>query len=224
MPSVPQLARSLVEAGVDVFRLNMAHGEPDEQQKHVDNIRAISDEIDEPIAILVDLAGPKIRLGELPDDRMFCEMGEEFFLVSGDESQAPNELTSTYEPLVDELRVGDRVMLADGTVAMSVESKEPGRVRLRVVQRGTIRSRQGINLPGVKLSVPAISETDREHAIWAAKAGVDFVGLSFVRSPDDVRSSRTSCGRATRRRASSRRSKSARRSSSSTKSSPRPTP
>ncbi len=83
--------------------------------------------------------------------------------------------------------VGDRVMLADGTVTMVVEGKEAGRARLRVVQRGTIRSRQGINLPGVKLSVPAISVTDHQHAIWAAQAGVDFVGLSFVRSPDEVR-------------------------------------
>lgn len=176
----------LYEAGVDVFRINMAHGGPDVQQLHLDNIRSISDEIDEPIAVLVDLGGPKIRLGEVPDDRIFCEMGSEYYLVSGQESRAPNELTSTYEPLVEELQVGHRVMLADGTVAMSVESKEPGRARLRVVERGTIRSRQGINLPGVTLSVPTISEIDRAHAIWAAKAGVDFIGLSFVRSAKDV--------------------------------------
>ena len=161
-----QLA-ALVDAGVDVFRLNMAHGEPAVQQQHLDNIRSISDEIDEPIAVLADLAGPKIRLGAVPDDRMFCEMGAEFVLVSGDESQAPNELTSTYPPLVDELRVGDRVMLADGTVAMSVESKEPGRVRLRVVERGTIRSRQGINLPGVTLE----RADDQRHAIASTRFG-----------------------------------------------------
>ena len=176
----------LYEAGVDVFRLNMAHGEPDVQQQHLDNIRSISDEIDEPIAVLVDLGGPKIRLGPVPDDRIFCEMGAEYYLVSGREPRAPNELTSTYEPLIDELQVGHRVMLADGTVAMSVESKEPGRARMRVVERGTIRSRQGINLPGVTLSVPTISDSDRKHAIWAAKAGVDFIGLSFVRSAKDV--------------------------------------
>jgi pyruvate kinase len=182
-----QLA-ALMEAGVDVFRLNMAHGDPAAQQKHLDNIRSISDERDEPVAVLADLAGPKIRLGAVPDDRVFCEMGAEYVLVSAaDASRAPNELTSTYEPLIDELRVGNRVMLADGTVAMSVESKEPGRVRLRVVERGTIRSRQGINLPGVTLSVPTISDVDREHAVWAATAGIDFLGLSFVRSPNDVR-------------------------------------
>jgi pyruvate kinase len=184
--SEPARLAELVRAGVDVFRLNMAHAGPDELQQHIDNIRALSDELDQPIAILVDLAGPKIRLGELPGDRIFCEIGDTYCFVTG-QPQAANELTTTYPPLVKELRVGDRVILADGTVTMVVDSKEPSRVCLRVVQRGTIRSRQGINLPGVKLSAPAISVTDHQHAIWAAQAGVDFVGLSFVRSPDDVR-------------------------------------
>jgi pyruvate kinase len=183
--AAPERLAALMRAGVDVFRLNMAHGGPEVQQAHVDNIRKLSQSIDMPIAILVDLAGPKIRLGELPDDRIFCELGTEFFLVSGD-TKAPNELTSTYPTLVQELQVSDRILLADGTVAMEVMAKEADRLRLRVAERGTIRSRQGINLPGVKLSAPAISETDREHAIWAARAGIDFLGLSFVRSPNDI--------------------------------------
>ncbi len=180
-----QLAK-LISAGVDVFRLNMAHAEPDVQQTHVDTIRSLSDEFNEPIAILVDLAGPKIRLGDIAADRIFCDLGMEFFFIKGHVPKAPNELSSTYPPLIDELQIGDRVMLADGTVSMEVFAKQPDRVRLRVVQRGTIRSHQGINLPGVKLSAPAISESDRAHAIWAADSGVDFLGLSFVRSPDDV--------------------------------------
>jgi pyruvate kinase len=188
--SAPSRLADLQRAGVDVFRLNMAHDDVDEQQRHVDNIRALSEKIGEPIAILVDLAGPKIRLGDLPGDRLFCERDAEFWFVSGRPPQAENELTATYGTLVKELRVGDRVMFADGTVAMIVEAKEPTRAKMRVVQRGTIRSRQGINLPGVKLSVPAISVTDHQHAIWAAQAGVDFVGLSFVRSPDEIRTLR----------------------------------
>ncbi len=180
-----QLAE-LIKAGVDVFRLNMAHAEPDVQQQHVEIIRALSDEFNEPIAILIDLAGPKIRLGDIAGDRIICNLGDEFFFIAGREPQSPNELTSTYPPLIDELQPGDRVMLADGTVSMEVVGKNPGRVRLRVVQRGAIRGHQGINLPGVKLSAPAIGDSDRAHAIWAAGAGVDFVGLSFVRSPNDV--------------------------------------
>jgi pyruvate kinase len=180
-----QLA-TLVGAGVDVFRLNMAHAEPEVQQRHVDTIRSLSNEFNEPIAILIDLSGPKIRLGHIAGGQTFCNLGQEFFLINGPQAQSPDELTSTYPPLVDELQPGDRVMLADGTVCMEVATKSPGRVRLRVIQRGVIRSHQGINLPGVRLSAPAISERDRAHAIWAARAGVDFVGLSFVRSPNDV--------------------------------------
>jgi pyruvate kinase len=195
--SSPEMLARLIHAGVDVFRLNMAHGGPELQQPHVDNIRSLSERIGEPIAILADLAGPKIRLGDLSEDPITCELGSVFFFIHGTEPQATNELTSTYAPLVKELRIGDRVMLADGTVSMIVEGKEPGRARLRVVQQGVVRSRQGINLPGVKLSVPAISVTDHQHAIWAAGAGIDFVGLSFVRSPDEVRTLKDilrSCG------------------------------
>jgi len=177
---------ALVRAGVDVFRLNMAHAGPDEQQPLVDRIRQISRDLNQPLAILVDLAGPKIRLGEIPGDSLFCHIDEEFFFVDG-APQTFNELTSTYEPLLRELTVGDLVMLADGTVAMRVEETKRDRAKLSVVQQGTIRSRQGINLPGVKLSAPAISVEDHQHALWAAKAGVDYISLSFVRSPDDVR-------------------------------------
>jgi pyruvate kinase len=177
----------LVAAGVDVFRLNMAHGSRQEHEAVLNSIRGLEERLHHPIAVLVDLPGPKIRLGELPGESIQCRSGEEFFFVDGAATTNPHELTSTYEPLTRELSAGDRVMLADGTVSMMVEEREPGRVRLRVMQPGVIRSRQGINLPGVKLNVPALSDADREHAGWAARAGVDFVGLSFVRAADDVR-------------------------------------
>ena len=182
----PEQLAKLIRAGVNVFRINMAHGEPEQQQVFVDRIRQLSVDLDEPIAILVDLGGPKFRLGELEEETIYCNRDEEFFFVNG-ESQARNELVVSYEPLVSELSVDNQIMLADGTVSMVVEEKLPDRVRVRVLQQGTIRSRQGINLPGVHLSAPAISVNDHQHAIWAAKSGVDFVSLSFVRSPDEVR-------------------------------------
>ncbi|MEM6330990.1 MAG: pyruvate kinase [Planctomycetota bacterium] len=188
--SDPETIAALIRAGADVFRLNMAHGEPEQQQVHVDNIRRVSDELDRPTAVLVDLAGPKIRLGEVHNDCVFCETGGEFWFVEEGKQAAENEFTSSYTPLLRELSVGDTVMLADGTVSMVVEEKLPGRVRTRVVQRGDIRSRQGINLPGVRLSAPAISVDDHQHALWAARAGADFVSLSFVRAPDEVKALR----------------------------------
>jgi len=190
-----QLAE-LIRCGANVFRLNMAHGEPEQQQVFVDRIRQLGETLDEPIAILADLGGPKFRLGEIEGESVYCARGEEFFFING-QPEAPNELVANYEPLISELSVGDQVMLADGTVSMDVEEVLPGRVRMRVVQQGTIRSRQGINLPGVHLSAPAISVEDHKHAIWAAKTGVDFISLSFVRSPDEVRALKgivRSCG------------------------------
>jgi pyruvate kinase len=162
----------LVLAGADVFRLNMAHGGHEAGQAAVERIREVSAALNQPLAVLVDLAGPKIRLGEIAGGSIACARGAEFFFVSG-EPAAADELTSTYEPLLRELSAGDLVMLADGTVSMRVEETSADRARLRVVGPGTIRSRQGINLPGVKLSAPAIGPEDREHAAWAARAGVD---------------------------------------------------
>ena len=176
----------LVRAGVDVFRLNMAHGKPDQQQVMVDFIRQVSRKLNQPIAILVDLAGPKFRLGEIEGGSIDCVRDAIFYFVQG-ESTAAHELTASYKPLVGELSAGDLVMLSDGTVSMLVEECLPDRVRMRVVQSGTIRSRQGINLPGVKLSAPAIGAEDHQNAVWAAQAGADFISLSFVRSADEIR-------------------------------------
>ena len=178
--------QTLVAAGVDVFRLNMAHGSIAEHQETLDRIRRVSDAASRPIGVLVDLAGPKIRLGELPGGAVECVEGAEITFVSGT-AAGPGEFTTTYEPLVKELAVGDAVMLADGTVSLVVEERRADRARCRVVQGGIVRSRQGVNLPGVKLSVAAMSAADWQHAEWAAAAGADFVSLSFVRSAVEVK-------------------------------------
>lgn len=202
-----QLAE-LVAAGVDVFRLNMAHGDRREHQARLAAIRNVAAKVGHPVAVLADLAGPKIRLGELPGGKLTCDAGDRIRFVrrppdppvegmAEGEGRAegpkeacddgPHELTTTYEPLIDELALGDRVMLADGTVSLVVEQKGDNYVQCRVAQPGEIRSRQGVNLPGVKLSVPTLGPADLDNAAWAARSGVDFLGLSFVRSPDEVR-------------------------------------
>jgi pyruvate kinase len=183
----PEHLAALVTAGADMFRLNMAHGDLAEHARVLDAIRIVSQQRGQPIAVLVDLAGPKIRLGELPGGEITCAAGDEFRFVRSNHAHASTDLTTTYERLVDELAKGDTVMLADGTVGMTVTEKSADAARVRVVQPGVIRSRQGVNLPGVKLSVAALSDADRQHAAWAAENQVDFVGLSFVRSAADVR-------------------------------------
>jgi pyruvate kinase len=182
--SVEKLAE-LVRCGVDVFRLNMAHGSRAEHEQNLASIRTVSETIGQPIGVLVDLAGPKIRLGELHTNPLTCEMDQEVRFVK-DEAASPHELTSNYAPLIDELSPGDRVMLADGTVSLQVERKEPDWVVCRVTGPGELRSRQGINLPGVTLSVPSLTEADLDNARWAAANEIDFISLSFVRTPKEL--------------------------------------
>jgi pyruvate kinase len=139
-----------------------------------------------PVGVLVDLAGPKIRLGELPGDALELHEGDRIDFVRGTGNSTVRELTASYERLIDELRPGDSVMLADGTVGLVVEQRNGDRATCRVVQPGLIRSRQGINLPGAKLSAPSMSDDDWRNAEWAAANGIDFVSLSFVRSAKEV--------------------------------------
>jgi len=181
-----EMIKELMLAGADVFRINTAHGDRSEHQGRLEAVRRVSAELGQPAAVLVDLAGPKIRLQELPGGELECSVDDTLRFVRGPQG-GPGELATTYEPLVDEVEPGDRVMLADGTVSLVVEEKTGDWARCRVVQPGTIRSRQGVNLPGVKLSAPALGEADRRNARWAATSGVDFVGLSFVRTAGDVR-------------------------------------
>lgn len=183
--SVENLAK-LIVAGVDVFRINTAHGSQDDHEFKLTNIREASRQVNVPVGVLLDLAGPKIRLGELAEEPFVCELGAEVSFVRG-ESKAPNELTSTYKKLIDELSPGNRVMLADGTVALQVKSVSAKKADCIVTAAGEIRSRQGVNLPGAALSVSAMLPSDIENAIWACNNDIDFVSLSFVRSADDVR-------------------------------------
>jgi pyruvate kinase len=180
------MLRELVSAGVDVFRLNMAHGSLDDHAAILQDLRRLSEELSHPLAVLADLAGPKIRLGDLLAGQVECRQGEVVRFVRGVSASAPDELVCNYERLLDELAPGDRIMLADGTVSLAVEQVTPAEARCRVVQPGIVRTRQGVNLPGVQISLPALSDTDRNHAVWAAQAGVDYVSLSFVRAPQEV--------------------------------------
>lgn len=178
---------ALIHAGVDVFRLNMAHGKIDISQERLDRIRKISRELNTPVGVLADLAGPKMRLGTIPNDVYNCIPEKEIRFVRGETTTEPDSFTTTYEPLIDDIDLGDRIMLADGTVICVVVAKESDALTCRIEQGGTIRSRQGVNLPGVRLSIRTLQEIDIVNARWAVRAGIDFLGLSFVRSPNDIR-------------------------------------
>lgn len=184
----PEVLRELVLEGVDIFRLNFAHGSREHLADLVRRIRRISAELDRPIGLLGDLSGPKIRLGDLPNGEIRCQDDQRFRFIRTQETTAADELTCSYESLIDDLSVGDRILLADGTVGMQVEEKAPDGqwISCRVIQAGRIRSRQGINLPGVALSTAAVTEKDEQDLHWALHQKLDFIGLSFVRRAADI--------------------------------------
>jgi pyruvate kinase len=182
----PAILKQLVEAGVDVFRLNFSHGTHAEHTETLAAIRATGEALGQQIAVIQDLCGPKIRLGKLPDDAIDCVLDAEFLLTSGTQPNGPDELTCSYRALAHDLEVGQTVLFADGTVAMDIVDQSEKGARLKVTLPGRIRSQQGINVPGAALSVSALTEKDLADLEWTAKHSVAYVGLSFVRSAADI--------------------------------------
>jgi len=184
----PAVLRQLIDAGVNVFRLNFSHGSHDEHSALLADIRRIGRQADRHIAVLQDLCGPKMRLGPIPGDLLECALGEEFTLVTDRTAENSRELTCSYRNLPDDLKPGETVLFADGTVAMGVTDTAPGRARLKVTLPGRLRSRQGLNLPGSDLNVKSLTDKDLQDLDWTAQhAGdVQYVGLSFARTPEDV--------------------------------------
>ena len=182
----PEKLTQLLQAGADVFRINMAHGSRESHEQSVNDIRQASEESGLPAGILVDLAGPKIRLGQLTQNPLILENNQTVRMIRGLQANADDELTCNYEPLIDEVAVGDDIVLADGISRIQVLEKSADELVCTVLDGGPLRSRQGVNLPGTILSVPALGEIDIDNAKWAASMGVEYVSLSFVRNADEV--------------------------------------
>ncbi|MDR7386923.1 MAG: pyruvate kinase, partial [Armatimonadota bacterium] len=183
----PDRLRALVEAGVDVMRFNFSHGTREEHRRWIQLVRRFSAELGRPVAILQDLQGPKIRVGELRDHRpVVLEEGSEVVIGAHTEGGTAQRLSVTYPELVREVRAGDRILLADGELELAVTSVGPQEVRARVVRGGLLEEHKGINLPGVTLRAPALTDKDVEDLRFGLEAGVDFVALSFVRRAEDV--------------------------------------
>ncbi|MEZ6133380.1 MAG: pyruvate kinase [Pirellulaceae bacterium] len=183
-----EMLHELVKQGVDVFRINAAHGKIPDFERILGNIRKVRELSGFPIATLLDLSGPKIRLGQLAEEHCDVEVGRLLTFVRGEQTTEPYQLCSNYARLIDEVVVGNQIMLADGTITLKVLSKSKDTVVCEAITAGVVRSRQGINLPGVTLSVSAMRPEDVENAIWGARNEIDFISLSFVRSPEDVTS------------------------------------
>ena len=184
--SSPEMIRKLISAGVDIFRLNMSHGDHATHAATHAIIRAAATESERPVGILVDLCGPKIRVGEFADGSIELGSGTEVTVTTRECVGGPGLIPSSYPALIDDLECGDRVLLDDGKLELRVESKSGEEARCRVIQGGILKNRKGMNLPGVKVSAPSLTEKDRADAHFALELGIDYLALSFVRRPKDV--------------------------------------
>jgi pyruvate kinase len=178
--------RALVEAGVDVARLNMSHGEHAQHEEVHGYIRQASEETGRGVGILADLQGPKIRLGRFSEGPVRLTLGDEFTITTEDVPGDRKEVSTTYDGLPGDVKAGDTVLIDDGRVALEVLEVDGPRVRTRVLVGGMVSDNKGLNLPGVAVSVPALTEKDETDLRWALRLGVDMIALSFVRSPEDA--------------------------------------
>lgn len=183
----PEKIRDLIAAGMNMARLNLSHGGYVEHQKRLDQVRAAAETAGVPIAILVDLQGPKIRLGRFKEGPHELERGDVFTITTDEIEGSKDRVGTTYKGLTGDCKAGDRILIDDGKVTVEVTSIVGNDVITRVIEPGTVSNNKGINFPGVAVSVPALSEKDIDDLRWGLKAGADFIALSFVRSAEDIK-------------------------------------
>jgi pyruvate kinase len=176
----------LLEAGVTVFRLNASHGSVEERATYIDTVRAESRSRGLHTGILLDLQGPKIRLGRFQGGEALLENGAPFTITTAECMGDATIASTTYADFARDVRAGDRVLLADGSLELRVEDADGVQARCRVISGGVIRDKKGINLPGATLSTPSLTRNDMANLQPALEKGIDLVALSFVRKPSDV--------------------------------------
>jgi pyruvate kinase len=181
--------REMILAGLNVVRLNFSHGDLDDHAIVIKHVRELSLELDTPVAILGDLRGPRIRVGEIEGDTINLAPKQELVLTPEPVVGNTQRVSISFAGLAGDLEVGDRLLVDDGDVELQVERLEPsGDIHCSILQGGDLSSRRGINLPGIRVSLPCITEKDKQDITFAIEQGVDFLALSFVQSADDVRS------------------------------------
>jgi len=182
----PEKVRELIAAGMNMARLNLSHGGYEEHQSRLNEVRAAAKEAGKPVAILVDLQGPKIRLARFKAGPHDLARGDIFTITTDEVEGTKERVGTTYKGLPGDCKPGDRILIDDGKVTVEVTEVKGNDVVTKVIEPGAVSNNKGINLPGVAVSVPALSEKDKEDLRWGLSAGADFIALSFVRSAEDI--------------------------------------
>ena len=184
--STPQKIQELVASGMDLARFNLSHGDYAFHEANYRAVREAGDAMGRAVGTLVDLQGPKIRTGRFKDGPILLKAGDHFTITTRDVEGDDTTVGTTYKGLTRDVRAGDRILIDDGKISLSVHDVTETDVRCVVIYGGPLSDNKGINLPGVPVSVPALSEKDEADLRWAVGLGVDFIALSFVRSAKDI--------------------------------------
>jgi pyruvate kinase len=183
----PRIIDRLLRAGLDVARLNFSHGTHANHAENIAVLRAAAMHLHKPIAILADLQGPKIRTGALAGGSpVILRTGQKFVITTARVLGDSTRVSTVFKPLPDEVHRGDRILLSDGLIELRVEQVRGREVICEVINGGALGEHKGINLPGIKLRVPALTSKDREDLLFALKHGANYIAVSFVRHPEDV--------------------------------------
>ena len=182
----PEKVAELIAAGMNMARLNLSHGGYEEHQNRLDRVRAAATTAGKSVAILVDLQGPKIRLARFKDGPHELFRGDVFTITTDEVEGTKERCGTTFKGLPGDCKAGDRILIDDGKVEVEVTEVRGNEVITKVIQPGFVSNNKGINLPGVSVSVPALSEKDIEDLRWGLSAGADFIALSFVRNASDI--------------------------------------
>lgn len=179
--------KKLIQHGVNIFRLNMSHGDQETHAKVFNMIRAMARQEQQHIAILADLCGPKIRTGKFIDGAIELIQGSDVTVTTRDVMGEPGLIPSQYQSLADDVKPGNRILLNDGALELLVKSIDDTEIQCMVIHGGKLKDKKGINLPGVQVSAPSLTNKDRSDAEFMLELGVDFLALSFVRTAADIR-------------------------------------
>lgn len=181
-----EVLKALINEGMNVARLNFSHGTHPEHKKRIDTIKKLRDDLDEPIAIMLDTKGPEIRIKTFKNGMIRIEQGQDFTLASEDVEGDETRVSVTYKDIAKDLKANDRVLIDDGLVEFTVISVDEKNVYMKAVNSGELSDRKGVNLPSVKVNLPTLTEKDIEDLIFGIENDVDFIAASFIRSAKDV--------------------------------------
>jgi pyruvate kinase len=186
--SSPEVLKRMIQAGMNVARLNFSHGNYEEHARRISLLRDVSKSLDTPVTLLQDLQGPKIRIGTLPNDAIALNEGESVTLVPiAQYREQPNTVSIDYPNLAQEAEIGAQILLDDGLLELKIENIQDNAIACRIIEGGILKSRKGVNLPSVDLRLPSMTDKDKQDLEFGLAQDVDWVSLSFVRKAEDIR-------------------------------------